>query len=38
MWGRNPTTVALDKDGKMLLDKPLPNDEAKLRAIIAQPG
>jgi transposase len=28
--------VALDKDGAKLLDKPLPNDEAKLRAIIAK--
>src|SRR5699024_3597823 len=26
--------VAVDRDGKKLLDKPLPQDEAKLRALI----
>ena len=27
--------VALDRTGKVLFDKALPNDEAKLRAILA---
>ncbi|HZK36372.1 MAG TPA: transposase, partial [Aeromicrobium sp.] len=30
----NHHAVAVDRDGKKLLDKPLPQDEDKLRAII----